>query len=58
MIMSRYNKQKEIKNIYHNNILNSEMIKALNKNELIELVGYLENYTRDIINDFIDYRDN
>lgn len=58
MIMSRYNKQKEIKNIYHNNILNSEMIKALNKNELIELVGYLEKYTHDIINDFIDYRDN
>lgn len=58
MIMSRHNKQKEIKNIYHNNILNSEMIKTLNKNELIELVGYLEKYTHDIINDFIDYRDN
>lgn len=58
MIMSRHSKQKEIKNIYHNNILNSEMIKTLNKNELIELVGYLEKYTHDIINDFIDYRDN
>lgn len=58
MIMSRYNKPKEIKNIYSNNILNSEMIKILNKNELIELVGYLESYANDIINDYIDYRDN
>ena len=58
MIMSRYNKQKEIKNIYHNNILNSEMIETLNKDELIELIGHFENYAHDIINDFIDYRDN
>ena len=58
MIMSRYNEQKELKNIYCNNILISEMTKTLNKDELIELVGYLENYAHDIINDFIDYRDN
>lgn len=58
MIMSRYNKHEEKRNVYNNNAVNPEMIKTLNKNELIELVGYLEKYTHDIINDFIDYRDN
>lgn len=57
MIMSRYNKHEEKRNIY-NNVLNSEMIKTLNKNELIELIGHLENYAHDIINDYIDYKNN
>lgn len=57
MIMSRHSKQKEIKNIYHNNILNSEMIETLNKNELIEFICHLDDYAHDIVNDFIDYRD-
>ena len=58
MIMSRYNKPQEIKNIYCNDVLNYEMIKTLNKDELIELIGHFENYAHDIINDYIDYRDN
>lgn len=42
MIMSRYNKPQETKNIYCNNILNSEMIKTLNKNELMEFIWHLD----------------
>lgn len=57
-IMRRYDKPQEIKNIYCNNILNYEMIKTLNKDDLIEFIWYLEDYSHDIINDYIDYRDN
>ena len=56
--MRRYDKPQEIKNIYCNNILNYEMIKTLNKDDLIEFIWYLEDYSHDIINDYIDYRDN
>lgn len=58
MIMSRYNKPQEIKNIYCNDVLNPETIKTLNKDDLIEFIWYLEDYSHDIVSDMIDYRDN
>lgn len=48
----------ELKKLYYNGVLNSELINTFSNRRLIFIIDYLNDYAIDIVNDFIDYRDN
>lgn len=50
--------QIELKKLYCNGVLNSELINTFSNRRLIFIIDYLDDYAIDIVNDFIDYRDN
>lgn len=52
----RDEKQKEDANTDYYNYTNNEIINMLNKNELIDFIDYLYNYSYELVCDIRDYR--